>query len=247
MKAPPVRIPDFIQKPATPWIQKRLINPAAFEDAANLARLQRPLDSYDGAKCRALAARFVSNNTWQVPTLVRLKTQELADSQTYLSDPALKVMEPAAVTRWRDVTDQFHKLPPASLATFHEAYPRQLALTKLFDEAGVNMMTGTDEGGQVPGQSLQQEFMKLAKAGLSPLRILQMTTIDPATFLGRTGTMGTVQVGKNADLVLLDANPLESAQNLGRIHAVVRAGSYFSGDDLSTLKARVVAGQGRLR
>src|ERR1035438_2911414 len=187
---------------ATPWIQKRLINPAAFEEAAGVARLQRALDTYDEEKCRILAARFVSNNTWQVPTLVRLRTQELADSPEYLVDPALQAMEPAAVKKWREVTDQFHKLPQASLATFREAYQRQLVLTKLFDDAGVKMMTGTDGGGQVPGQSLQQEFAELAKAGLSPLTILQMTTVAPATFLGRTAKMGTVQVGKNADLIL---------------------------------------------
>jgi imidazolonepropionase-like amidohydrolase len=58
--------------------------------------------------------------------------------------------------------------------------------------------------------------------------------------------MGTVQVGKNADLVLLDANPIESVQNLSRIHGVVRAGSYFSRIDLNAQKARVEAGQGRL-
>jgi hypothetical protein len=246
MKAPRIRIPGFIQKMATPWIQKRLINPAAFEDAADVARLQRALDTYDGATCRTLAARFVSNNTWQVPTLVRLRTQELADSPEYLLDPALQVMEPAAVKKWREVTDQFHKLPQTSLLTFREAYQRQLALTKLFDDAGIKMMTGTDGGGQVPGQSLQREFAELAKAGLSPLTILQMTTIAPATFLGRTAKMGTVQVGKNADLVLLDRNPIESVQNLSRIHGVVRAGSYFSRIDLNAQKARVEAGQGRL-
>jgi Amidohydrolase family len=246
MKAPRIRIPDFIQKMAVPWIQKRLINPAAFEDAADVARLQRALDTYDEKKCRRLIELFVANNTWQVPTLVRLRTQELADSPEYLADPALRIMEPAAVQKWREVTDQFHKLPQTSLATFREAYSRQLALTKLFDDVGVKMMTGTDDGGQVPGQSLQQEFAELAKAGLSPLKILQMTTIAPAIFLGRTTRMGTIQAGKNADLVLLDANPIASVQNLGRIYGVVRAGSYYSRGNLSALRGQVEAGHGRL-
>jgi hypothetical protein len=246
MKAPRIRIPVFIQKMAVPWIQKRLINPAAFEDAADVARLQRALDTYDGKKCRSLAERFVANNTWQVPTLVRLRTQELADSPEYLADPALQVMDPASVRKWRGVTDQFHELPQASLATFRETYQRQLALAKLFDDAGVKMMTGTDDGGQVPGQSLQQEFAELARAGFSPLRILQMATINPAIFLGRTTRMGTVQAGKQADLVLLDANPIESVQNLGRIYGVVRAGTYFSRHDLNALKKQVEAGHGQL-
>jgi imidazolonepropionase-like amidohydrolase len=74
------------------------------------------------------------------------------------------------------------------------------------------MMVGTDGGGQAPGQSIHQEFDELAKAGLSPLKILQMTTLNPAEFLGRTGTMGSIDVGKNADIVLLDGNPVESVQ-----------------------------------
>jgi imidazolonepropionase-like amidohydrolase len=105
-----------------------------------------------------------------------------------------------------------------------EAYQRQLALTKLFDDAGVRMMAGTDGDGQVPGHSLHQEFDELAKAGLSPLKILQMTTLNPAEFLGRTTTMGSIEVGKNADLLLLDANPIVTVQNMHRIDGVVRAG-----------------------
>ena len=70
------------------------------------------------------------------------------------------------------------------------------------------MLAGSDSGGaawEVPGIALHQEFDELAKAGLPPLRILQMTTWDAADFLGATDVMGTVDAGKHADLVLLDA------------------------------------------
>ena len=219
-------------------LQTRLINPAAFEDAAYSARLQRAFDTYSEAKCRALATIFVANNTWNVPTLVRLRTQELADSPEYLSDPALPYIPDASLKEWREVTDRFHKLPADMRATDREAYQRQMALTKLFDDAGVRMMVGTDGGGQAPGQSIHQEFDELANAGLSPLKILQMTTLNPAEFLGRTGTMGSIEVGNNADIVLLDSNPVESVQNLHNISGVVRAGFYYSHADLDALRAR---------
>lgn len=246
MRTPGFRIPAFVQKLATPLIQKRLINPAAFEDVGDVERLQRALNTYDEGKCRALAASFVANNTWHVPTLVRLRTQELADAPEYQTDPALQYMDPAAIKKWRDVTDRFRKLPPTSLATFREAYGRQLKLAKLLNQSGVRMMTGTDDGGQVPGQSLQQEFAELSKAGFTPLTILQMATINPAMFLERTDRMGTVEVGKNADLVVLDANPLLSIQSLDRIAAVVRDGRYLSAADLATLRSKVAAGHGYL-
>ncbi len=132
------------------------------------------------------------------------------------------------------------------VSAFREAYRRQLALTKLFSEAGVPMMAGTDGSGQAPGQSLAQEFDVLAKAGLSPLKILQMTTLDPARFLGRTSHMGSVAPGGDADLVLLDADPIASVQNMHRIAGVVRADIYHSRQDLDALAARVAAGHGYL-
>jgi imidazolonepropionase-like amidohydrolase len=78
----------------------------------------------------------------------------------------------------------------------------------------------------VPGHSLHQEFDELARAGLSPLRILQTVTLDAAEFLGRDGTLGTVEEGKQADLVLLDANPVDDVAALHGIAGVVRAGRY---------------------
>jgi imidazolonepropionase-like amidohydrolase len=104
------------------------------------------------------------------------------------------------------------------------------------------MMAGSDAVGAgwlVPGFSLHREFDELEKAGLSPLRVLQMATRNGAEFLGRTSSMGSVEPGKDADLVLLDANPIESVQNLHRIHAVVRSGFYRDRADLEALKARV--------
>jgi imidazolonepropionase-like amidohydrolase len=110
------------------------------------------------------------------------------------------------------------------LATLHSANVRNLALAKFLSDAGVPMMAGTDGGGlAVPGMTMQQEFDELARAGISPLKVLQMTTTNPAIFLGRTKSMGLVADGYEADLVLLDANPLESVANLHGIAGAVRA------------------------
>jgi imidazolonepropionase-like amidohydrolase len=110
------------------------------------------------------------------------------------------------------------------------------------------MMAGSDFGGGfvVAGFGLHHEFDLLAQAGLSPLDVLQMTTLNGAKFLGREATMGSVAEGKNADLVLLDANPIASVANLHRISAVVRAGTYYPAGALAAMKeqtaTRVAAG-----
>jgi imidazolonepropionase-like amidohydrolase len=238
VKTPPVSVPAFVQTMLMKHLQTRLINPAAFDTAAYDVRLQRAFNHYSEANCRALAAVFVANDTWNVPTLVRLRTQELADSEEYLTDPAMPYIPAASLKAWHQVTDKFHKLPSAMHSTDREEYQRQLELTKLFDDAGVRMMAGTDGGGQAPGQSIHQEFDELAKAGLPPLKILQMTTLNPAEFLGRTSTMGSVEVDKNADIVLLDGNPVESVQNLHTLSGIVRAGFYYSRADLEALRSR---------
>ncbi len=125
----------------------------------------------------------------------------------------------------------------------------QLRLTALLARTGVPMMTGTDAGGlgqwEISGVALHQEFDLLREAGLKPLTILQMTTLNGAKFLHREDRMGSVAIGKDADLVLLDGNPVASAANLHRINAVVRGGTYYPEDALERLKqdaARRVAG-----
>jgi imidazolonepropionase-like amidohydrolase len=84
---------------------------------------------------------------------------------------------------------------------------------------------------------LHQEFDLLAQAGLTPLEILQMTTRNGAAFLERPD-FGRIAEGADADLVLLDANPLASVANLHAITGVVRAGKHHDAAALATLKAR---------
>jgi imidazolonepropionase-like amidohydrolase len=247
MKAPPLKIP-FLRSLILWRLQTILINPAAFVAPAYCARLQRALDTFNEEKCRALAAQFVANGTWHVPTLVRLRTQELADLPEYQNDPFLRYMPKGKVRKWRAVTQRFSKLSASMRQTFAGAYPRQQLLAKLLVDAGVRMMTGSDGGWlSAPGLSLQEEFVQLGQAGFTPLKVLQMTTTNAAEYLGRTATMGSVEPGRNADLVLLDVNPLERVENLAAIAGVVRAGVHHSRRELDGLKERVAAGGGYLR
>jgi imidazolonepropionase-like amidohydrolase len=110
-------------------------------------------------------------------------------------------------------------------------------MVRIFDEEGVKMMAGSDVGGsgwEIPGLALHQEFDQLAAAGLTPLRILQMATINAAEFLGRTDTMGTLEPGKDADIVLLGADPVENVAHLHDIAGVIRAGRYYSAETLTS-------------
>ncbi|AMJ66026.1 hypothetical protein AXW84_11730 [Hymenobacter sp. PAMC 26628] len=245
VKGPPVKIP-FADKLLADKLERIIINPLVPTPPADFARLQRAIDTYSDAKDRQLAAQLVADGTWQVPTLIRLRTMELGDAPEYVNDPNQRYIPAVTAKKWHEVGQDFtQKLTPAFKATYRNLYALQLRLAKLFEETHVPMLAGSDFGGGwlVPGFSLHQEFDELQKAGLAPLTVLQMTTLNGAKFLNRTADTGSVEPGKNANLVLLDANPLADVQNLHRICAVVRAGRYYAHADLENLKQQVATRQ----
>lgn len=120
-------------------------------------------------------------------------------------------------------------------------------LVRAFAEAGIPILTGTDAGipGVAPGFSLHDEFEALAAAGLDNRLILQGSTRLAAEFLGVDDDRGTVAVGKRADLVLLDADPLSNIANTRRIAAVIRDGRYLSRDELDAMLEDLVERNGK--
>ena len=204
---------------------------------------QRVSASYDNAKCQAVAQTFAKNETWNVPTLIRLRTTHFVDDALYRTDPNLIYVSKATRAAWEAAAVQRSTLPATAAATFRQYYALQQTLPKLLKQNGARLLAGSDTATQanwvIPGFSLHQEFRLLAASGLSPLEILQMTTLNGAQFLQREATMGTVDEGKNADLVLLDANPVADVENLGKIAAVFLKGRYFSKAMLDKLKSDV--------
>jgi imidazolonepropionase-like amidohydrolase len=219
---------------------------AALSDPTYVSRVQHLIDTYSEAKCRQLAETFVAHQTWQAPTLIRLRTAAFADDTFYSGNPDLRYASPAAIKLWETVAQRYSNgLSPAAQETLHRMFAMQMKITRMFDQAGVKMLAGSDCGGsvwEVFGVSLHQEFNLLAQAGISPLKVLQMTTLNGAAFYGREATAGSVEEGRDADLLLLDGNPIESVENLHKIDAVIRAGTYYSRDALGELKQRAAEG-----
>jgi imidazolonepropionase-like amidohydrolase len=222
-------------------VRRMLANPLLLTPPQGFALIRRVLGTYDDDKCRAFAAEVAASSTWMVPTLTRLEAMELGNTPALRDNPDLRYAPAASRMLWRDVGEEFDaKLAPDQRKLLEDLFQSQLRLTGVFNKAGVKMLTGTDFGGQwiVSGFSLHHEFDLLAQAGVSALRVLQMTTLDPARFLQREAIMGTVERGRNADLVLLEADPTKDVANLHRISAVVRAGRYLSRADLDAIESR---------
>jgi len=225
-------------------------NPTMATDPVNFDLMKRVVATYSDDKCRALMKRIKKDGMWMTPTLIRLRTMEFGDDPAYRHSPNLRYVPAKTQQLWQEMADEFPQIvTPDRRAMLKKFWALQLRLTKLLEDAGVPMMTGTDSGGvghwEISGVALHQEIDLLHQAGLKPLTILQMTTLNGAKFLHRDDRMGSVAVGKDADLVLLDANPAASAANLHRINAVVRSGNYYDKDALERLKqdaAKLAAG-----
>jgi imidazolonepropionase-like amidohydrolase len=106
---------------------------------------------------------------------------------------------------------------------------------------GVPLLAGTDVGNPfvIAGFSLHDELEMFVQAGLSPMEALKTATVSPAEYLGRLKDFGTVEKGKIADLVLLEANPLEEIGNTRKIAAVIVNGKYLPKADLQKMLAGV--------
>ena len=225
-------------KLAMPPSRDYILNPRAYDAATNATFYQRVIDTYSPEKCKALAQTFAKNGTWQTVTLIRLRTQDWGNDPRWRDNPQLKYLPADIRAKWNMLGDTFAKLPEATVKTLQDYYALQLKVTKLMADNGVKILAGSDVGGiwLVPGFSLHDEFQELTAAGLTPLQILQTTTLNPSMFLKREATSGTVDAGKFADLVVLDANPLLDVRNLDKIFAVVAKGRYISREETDRMK-----------
>lgn len=202
------------------------------------------LDSYSDQKAAQLFKTFVANRTWQVPTFPLLIHLAYLTPETDLADdPRLKYVPSSVRKNW----DEGRRENLAyQLAVEYEMRRKlvqsSLSVVKQMYAAGVPMMAGTDTAAPnvFPGFSLHEDLFYFVQAGLTPMQALQAATARPAEFLGRTVEQGTIAPGKRADLVVLNANPLDDIRNTQRIDAVIVSGRFLNREELDALLAKVV-------
>ena len=180
------------------------------------------LQTYSPGKADALFALLKSNHTWQCPTLVVLRNIRYQDEASITNDARLKYLPPAIKASWDPSLDsQFKGRTPEDVALGKQVYQKERELVGAMQHAGLDILAGTDTLNPYcfPGFSLHDELALLVQAGLTPMQALQAATRNAARFMGREHELGTIEPGKLADLVLLEANPLEAITNTRRIQA----------------------------
>ncbi|PWT89167.1 MAG: amidohydrolase [Blastocatellia bacterium] len=195
------------------------------------ARGETMLNTYDETRAQKIFATFIKNKTWQVPTLEFKWAQTFLDDITQQGDPRLKFIPASEQQWWTPKKNFFARYRTPEYIVFRKhMFQKEMDLVGAMHKAGVPFMTGTDLSGAYvfAGFSLHHELELFVQAGFTPMEALQAATLNPALFLNEQDKRGTVEPGKIADLVLLDANPLDDIRNTQKINGVVLSGRYLS-------------------
>lgn len=214
---------------AADWRAGRLdaLTPTAFAEAVVAGH--RP------AACRRAFAAMRSAGTWYVPTHVTREEDARASDAAFVGDPRLAYLDP--LSRWAyrdDLTGTVDAYPNERGRRALNAYFRHgLRLTGDAHRAGVRILVGTDTA--IGGFRYHDEMAHLVRAGLTPAAVLKAATIDAARYARLDAESGSVEIGKRADLVLLDANPLSNIAHTRRIRAVFLNGRLYDRAGLDAL------------
>jgi cytosine/adenosine deaminase-related metal-dependent hydrolase len=205
--------------------------------ATFFAALPRLIASVDPDKIERLAQTFAVNQTWFTPTLIIGHNAALAGNSAQIADPRMRLLPPEVVAAWIPPEDGAAARSPVDPAIARRSLDIGAAITRAMRQAGAPLLAGTDLGLPFvyPGFSLHDELVLLVRAGLTPGEALQAATRNPARVVGRGDELGTVEVGKLADLVLLEADPFADISNTTRIAAVIVNGQPLEQPELGRL------------
>jgi imidazolonepropionase-like amidohydrolase len=182
-----------------------------------------------------LFRRFARNGTHFTPTLaIERAAIHLMAPQSSAND---KYISRSAIAFTRRMQEKYKDMfTPTFVAQQERNLEASLPLVRLMHESGVRLLAGTDMGSSLlaPGYSLHEELAMLVETGVPPLEVLRAATQSAAQVAG-AADLGIVAVGKVADLVLLDGNPVQNIRNTAKVRAVICRGKLLQRPALDTL------------
>jgi len=208
---------------------------------AHAEELTNYAEDFSELEAQQMVQLLKDNNTWLSPTLT---TMERILSQVKTLDelkalPSLKYVHPLFQSKWLSANKYNKMSSPENIAHFEKYVKFNLLLVKACKKIGVPIVTGTDAGTSsvVAGFAMHDELELLVKAGLTTEEALKSGTLLSAQWLGIDKQIGSIEIGKLADLVLLDQNPLVDIKNTRKIAGVFVNGIWFDKTKLDTMLA----------
>jgi imidazolonepropionase-like amidohydrolase len=185
-----------------------------------------------------LYARFVRNNTWVTPTFTAQYEVAAWPTHSVPGDTLAHYLPKALRDYVAEIFPMPDSIPPGADSVGRAMFAKRLAQVADMRRAGVGILTGTDAPlrNSPPGFGLHEELALLARGGMSPFEVMRSATYEPAQYFNMLDSAGTIERGRFADLVLLDADPLANIANTRRIFGVVANGRWFD----ATARARLL-------
>lgn len=188
------------------------------------------LNHFSKEKMRSIARTLKENKTYIVPTLAMLRGEYFTNDTTFTNDSRLKYMSKETLEYWKEQTESDLKnLTEIEWLNKRKRWAIEQQIMRILISEKVLVMAGTDSDNPYafPGFSLHDEMALYVEFGMTPVEALRSATITPVKFLKMTDSLGTIKTGKLADLVLLEANPLENINNTTKIHTVIANGKLY--------------------
>ena len=182
-----------------------------------------------------LVAATVAAGAWNVPAQALFEHTVNAESPERIADwPEMRYVSPATSEEWIGFKTELLADPGFDRPVADRAIELRRQLVAALQEAGAGLLLGSDSPQRfnVPGFALHRELELLVAAGLSPFQALQTGTVNPARFFADADERGTIAVGQQADLVLLDDNPLADISNTARVHGTLVRGRWLARAEL---------------
>ena len=183
-----------------------------------------------------VAARIHDAGISVQTTLINYETFSTTGRLRLLQDPGIDYLRAETRDRWR-------RQPTAGIPGYgYDQFMKKV--TDALHRAGVPLVVGTDAMGLplvAPGTSLQRELELLTESGLTPYEAIRAATVAPAVFLRKDNEFGSLGVGKRADVLLLESNPLQGVAHLKRLVGVMVRGKWLPSEHLHQMLADLVA------
>jgi imidazolonepropionase-like amidohydrolase len=201
----------------------------------------------DEAKLPALVEATRRAGVWNVPTQVLLENLTVAGSSQELARrPEMRYVPPENRAQWAEVKDGMLAETNSTAESARRMIEMRRRLIKALHTAGAGLLLGSDapQFYNVPGFSIHRELESLVASGLTPFEALETGTRNVATFFGTQKETGTIEKGKRADLILLDADPLADIRNTTRRSGVMVRGRWLPQAEIERRLAEVATAVG---